>query len=486
MTSEFNILDWPILSLSESDQPSRSDQLLLRDLWGTLILGSSNSGKTSTVGKQLAYGLLRTPSMGGLILTAKAEETQNWIAYAKACGREKDLIVFNAESGHCFDPMHYEFTRPGRGSGDKESIIDFFTILASIGKAEYGQGSEPFWIRGTEQIQRNVLTLLDLAGEPISIASIDRVIKSLPMRPGEVDEESWQTQSYCAQLINATRKRKDSLTADQWSDLNFAMEFLCKAWPAFDERPRSSLAMTWSGMADQFLFNPLNRLFCTGKCSFSPEMTTHNSAIILCDFPMLEHGQHTGRLINAILKLTFQRAWLRRKISESPNPVFLWQDEFHYFVSKFDNFFQTTCRSSRVAVVCLTQNILNLAEELGEQQPGSKTKSFLGNLGTKIFLQQNDVETCNYAADQIGKEYSYLDSYNAGSSQRNESHSSVGGSKQLVHIVDPIAFQRLAKPTSTNPYAQGIVYRGGETFNATKSEQNPKGRNYLSVYFSRE
>src|SRR5580704_5808178 len=73
------------------------------------------------------------------------------------------------------------------------------------------------------------------------------------------------------------------------------------------------------------------------------------------------------------------------------------QDEFQYFVTRRDNFFQQTCRGSRVAVVCLTQNILNLSEELGEAQPGSKTKSFLGNLGLKIFLQQNETETCNYA-----------------------------------------------------------------------------------------
>ena len=69
------------------------------------------------------------------------------------------------------------------------------------------------------------------------------------------------------------------------------------------------------------------------------------------------------------------------KADESPNPVFLWQDEFQYFVTRRDNFFQQTCRGSRVAVVCLTQNILNLAEELGEDQPGSKTKSFLRQSG---------------------------------------------------------------------------------------------------------
>ena len=475
------ILDRTILSLSDKDD------LRLRDLVeGTLITGAPGSGKSSTSGKQLGCGLLRARNSGGLVLTAKAEETANWIAYAKACGREQDVIVFNAESGHSFDPLHYEWTRPGRGAGDLESIIDFFSTLVSIGKKESGHGHDPFWERGNEQLMRNVIKLLDLAGERISIANIDRVIKSLPTKPEEHEQAAWQEQSYCARLIKAIKARKDTLTEDQWSDLDFATQYIFRKWPAFDERPRSSLEMTWSGMADKFLFNPFHRLFCGGKCSFTPEMTTHERKIIICDFPMLEYGHETGRLINIILKLIFQRAWLRRKLDESPNPVFLWQDEFQYFVTRRDNFFQQTCRGSRVAVVCLTQNILNLAEELGEAQPGSKTKSFCGNLAIKIAHQQNEPDTATFMADIIGKEYRYLDSYNAGGADTEKAHASVGGSQQLVHIVEPIEFSRLLKPDSENPLAQAIVYQSGKPFNATKTQRNPKGRNFLSVHFSRE
>jgi hypothetical protein len=475
------ILDRKILSFSDSDHVT-TDQ----GCTGIFVSGSAGTGKSSTSGKQFAYGLLSLPKSGGLILTAKAEETRNWIRYAEDCGRSRDLIVFNAESGHFFDPLHYEFTRPGRGAGDMESIIDFFSTLVSIGKKEQGHGHDPFWERGNEQLMRNVIKLLELAGERTSISNIDRCIKSLPARPGEYEEETWQKESYCAQLIASIRARQDTLTSEQWSDLDFATQFIFKRWPAFDERPRSSLEMTWSGMADKFLFNPFNRLFCGGKCSFTPEMTTHEGKIVICDFPLLEYGHETGRLINIMLKLVFQRAWLRRNLSESPNPVFLWQDEFQYFVTRRDNFFQQTCRGSRVAVVCLTQNILNLSEELGEDQPGSKTKSFLGNLAIKIFHQQNETETCNYAADQIGKEYRYLDNFNAGSGDNDHSHMGVGGSQQLVHIVDPIAFTRLLKPSFSNPYAQAIVYASGQAFNATKTDTNPNGRNYLSVLFSRE
>jgi len=482
MSKRDPILDRPVLSLSESDQ------LCVRDLAeGTLITGAPGSGKSSTSGRQLGYGLLRTPNTGGLVLTAKAEETQNWIDYAKACGREKDLIIFNAESGHSFDPLHYEWTRPGRGAGDLESIIDFFSTLVSIGKKEGGGHShDPFWERGNEQLMRNVIKLLDLAQERVSIANIDRVIKSLPTRPEEHEQATWQEQSYCARLIKAIKQRKESLNEDQWSDLDFATQYIFRKWPAFDERPRSSLEMTWSGMADKFLFNPFHRLFCGGKCSFTPEMTTHDHKIIICDFPLLEYVHETGRLINIILKLIFQRAWLRRKLEESGNPVFLWQDEFQYFVTRRDNFFQQTCRGSRVAVVCLTQNILNLSEELGEEQPGSKTKSFCGNLAIKIAHQQNEPDTATFMADIIGKEYRYLDSYHAGGADTREAHASVGGSQQLVHIVEPIEFSRLMKPDAQNPYAQAIVYQSGKPFNATKTERNPKGRNFLTVLFSRE
>jgi hypothetical protein len=334
---------------------------------------------------------------------------------------------------------------------------------------------------------RNVIKLLDLADERISIASIDRVIKSLPTRPEEHEEAAWQRDSYCAQLIAQVRARQETLMPDQWSDLEFCTQFIFRRWPAFDERPRSSLEMTWAGLADKFLFNPLNRLFCSGQCTFTPEMAMDDSKLIIIDFPILLFGMQVGQIVNCLLKLIFQRAWLRRDVTKSPNPQFLWQDEFQYFITRRDNFFQQTCRGSRVAVVCLTQNILCLSEELGEAQPGSKTKSFLGNLGMKIFHQQNESETSQYASDLVGKSYRFLDNYSSGqTSENNHSNFSAGGSRQLTAIVEPVEFSRLLKPDSRNPYAQAIVLQAGKPFIASKTAQNPMGDSYLSVLFSRD
>jgi hypothetical protein len=91
-------------------------------------------------------------------------------------------------------------------------IIDFFSTLVSIRKKEMGHGHDPFWERGNEQVMRNVIKLLELAGERISIASIDRVIKSLPTRPGQFEEEGWQKDPYCAQLIESIKARRGTLT----------------------------------------------------------------------------------------------------------------------------------------------------------------------------------------------------------------------------------------------------------------------------------
>ena len=82
-------------------------------------------------------------------------------------------------------------------------------------------------------------------------------------------------------------------------------------------------------------------------------------------------------------------------------------------------------------------------EEFGEQQPGSKTLGFLGLIGTKIFLANNETLTNEYAANQIGKDYRFMEGWNAGENNRHH-HTGVSGNKQLVHLIEPISFPAIA------------------------------------------
>ena len=74
---------------------------------GTLILGSTGSGKSSGPGTYAAKAMLKA-GFGMCVLCAKPDERYRWEAYAKEMGREDDLIVFNKESGLQFDFLQYD------------------------------------------------------------------------------------------------------------------------------------------------------------------------------------------------------------------------------------------------------------------------------------------------------------------------------------------------------------------------------------------
>lgn len=483
MSSRYeSILDRPIISLSDSDH------LSFRQMSGILGIGDPGSGKSSALGKQFFCGFARA-GCGALCHAIKSDDAETFISWARESGRERDVVVFNEASGLRFDPLAYEWTRSGvRGGGDAESIITYFSTLLTLSHPQSGGGNERFWELAAEQAMRNAIKLIQLANEPLSIVNVHRAISSFPDHPGQQDEQGWEEHSYTASLINAIRGRKETLSETQWQDLETATEFVFHRWAALDERPRSSIAMTFAGMADKFLFHPLRGIFASGAYDFTPEQITHEQKILIIDYPILEYGKETARLINVMVQLTCQRAWLRHQYKPGCcNGAFLYMDEFQLLMHKFQNHFVQVSRSSGVAVIALTQTLLNLAEELGESHLGAKTKAFLANLGIKIALRSTCPDTCTYYSDVIGKTYRYMDNFSAGSGgNEGQSHTSFGGSRQLVYQVEPYEFTSLARPDGQNPLAEAMVFCGGDHFNATRTDKCPLGRNHLQVHFSRE
>jgi len=332
---------------------------------------------------------------------------------------------------------------------------------------------------------RAVLIILSLAGERISITSINDAIVSLPIYPGQIETPEWQN-TYVGRLVDQNiRARKDTLTKAQVLDLNNAVRFALELWPAEDPRTRSNILSTWTGMASKFVYSPLRELFSSGTFSFTPSETTHQHKIVIVDMPVLEYGRDVSRLCQILLKIAFQKAWLRHQYKPGCcNGAFLFQDEFSMLMHKHEGHFHSVCRGSAIAPICITPNISAIAaEEFGENDIGSRTSDFLGNLPVKIFHRQTDIRTCEFAANTIGKHWMPISSYGASTGQ---SHAHVGGQMQLVHIVDPLAFTELLKPSGQNVFADAIVYKGGSAFEATKTETNPQGLNYLRVRFSRD
>ena len=475
------VLDREILSLSETDI------VRFRDIieGGCLITGGLGSGKSSTSAKDLALSFL-TSGFGGLVLTVKSDETPHWIEYAKQTGRFNDLIIFNAGSGLSFDPLAYIWTAGGRAAAQIETIVELFTVLMAVGKVYQPSSGERYFEQAVEELMRAALITLSNAEEPISINNIHRLISSLPLEKGQIDEEAWQEASYCSAVVGKLRQRKESFSQQQWDDLDIAIVYLLERWPNLDPRTRSNIESTWSGMASKFTYSPFREMFSSGRFDFTPEQVTHERKIILVDMPVLEYGRETSRLCQILVKIICQRAWLRHQYKRGCcNGAFLFQDEFALLMQRHEAQFHMVCRSSAIAPICITPNILNIAaEEFGEQQPGAKTLGFLGLLSLKIFHANNETQTNEYAANQIGKVWTYIDGWNAGGSESHH-HNGMSGTKQLVHLLEPIELTRLAKPDGESPLSEAIVYMSGRSFNATKTQNRPQGLPFLRVHFSR-
>jgi hypothetical protein len=483
MQAPQDILDRAMVRLSDSDN------LRFRDLieGATLITGGLGSGKSSTSGRAFALAFLNA-GLGGLVLTVKSDETANFIEYARITGRTKDLIIFNARSGLTFDPLAYAWNIPGRAAAHIETIVELFTTLMSVGKVYTASSGERYFEFAVEELMRAILIAKSNAGEAISITSIHNIVTSLPSSQEQVDDPGWLNNSPCGQLVLKLRERRASFDESHWADLDIALVFMLEKWPRLDYRTRSNIESTWSGMASKFAYDPFRSLFCSGKFSFTPEQTTHEHKIVIVDMPVLEYGRETSRLSQILIKIMFQRAWLRHQYKRGCcHGGFIFQDEFALLMHRNENHFHMVCRGSAIAPVCITPNILNIAaEEFGEQTPGSKTFGFLGLLSVKLFHAQNEMQTCEYASQQIGKEWRDIGGWTINSGENSQSHTGVTGHKQLVNIIEPNEFTRLVKPDGANPWSQAIVYMSGRSFNASKTAERPEGRNFLPVFFSRE
>jgi hypothetical protein len=356
-----------------------------------------------------------------------------------------------------------------------------------VGKNHQHSSEAQYFERAVEELLRAALVVLSNAGELISITSLHRLISSLPQEEGIADTEEWQKSSECARILEQLKSRYATLSVSSKDDLDIAVVHLLSKWASLDYRTRSNIESTFSGMSSRFVYDPFRSLFCSGRYDFTPEQITHEGKILIVDMPALEYGRQTSRICQVLIKLIFQRAWLRHQYTPGCcNGAVLFQDEFPFLMHRDESHFHTVCRGSAIAPICACQNILTLAsEEFGEDTPGAKTLGFLGLFGTKVFMANNEMQSNNFAADQIGREWRFIEGWNAGEGQHGSSHLGVTGGKQLVHLVDPIEFTRLMRPDGENPLAEGILHMNGRSFNATKTQNRPQGLPYLRVHFSR-
>lgn len=517
-------LAYPLLQLQNADK----DRPDVRDVWrledavrGVQIFGGIGSGKTSGSGRELALAYLQN-GYGGIVLCGKVDEKDNWLQYAKETNRLEDVIVFEPHGPYTFNPLQYEMNRSkDEGGGHTANIVSLFLSLVKMGnRLEGGSeglgGREPFWILALKRGKTLGIDLLRQAklgkqlvgGQSgsefdLTVVNISKLFRDMPIGqghfrkfskltpPSSYDQhaalQEWADQSYTIyaltwasayvghlekQLDNQGDRNGNSTSElrqkseSETRALEAVSSYFLSEFPQLAEKTRSSILEHLFAFATPFRSGILADHFAVGT---SPEILpeeTFKGKIIILNWPVKKYLD-IGIYAQSMCKTMWQQAVERRFIDKTTRPVFMWIDEAQYFISNEDMLFQTTARSSRACTVLLSQNISNYYACMGGSNARAFVDSLLGNLATKIFHNNNDAVTNEWAAETIAKDY-------RGNLTLGDSGSTIGEEFQYQFL--PKNFTILLTGGKTN---HGIV----EAVVTVAGREWSNGKNFLKTNF---
>lgn len=488
-------LDTPILNLSGS--LTVSQWTARQAVEGVQIFGGIGSGKSSGSGRTLALKYLKA-GFGGLVLTVKPEEKNEWQEYCELTGRLNDLIIVAPGQQQYFNFLEYE----SQGDGMTENIVQVLKTVIRASEEKGGNsgggGNDSFWETALDMLLFNVVDLCKLAYGSVSIQAIYDIVQSLPKAEKE-NKESLYSKAFKAarskvlekamvwqaaqdpnwiEQLKANGGYGEAIAEATAEGRTFKMidQFFNESFKALSEKTRSIIDFSFAGFLFRLLREPVFSLFCNNQSTFTPEDSLKGK-IILIDLPIKRYHK-IGRDCQILVKYIWQRAMEKRDISTNKRPVFLFADEAQNFIHELDAEFQATARSSRVATVYISQNIPNYHANMGGLKSDFRVQSFLGTLGTKIFHANADVETNKYASELIGD--GYFEDTSKTATVAGQFSSSRTKSLKIDRIVRPEEFNQLKTGGDLNEKkVEGYIHVQGTTI-------KQDGSNHAKILFDQD
>ncbi len=453
------------------------DAVTLKDLYsGTQIFGSTGSGKTSGSMAALCKGLFSVGA-GALCLCAKRDDSVLYRQYARACGREDDVMRFGPDSGL----LHYNFidselSRRDSGAGLVTNLTALLSTVSALGDGGKGGGSgngeNVYFQKASDQLCRNSLEILVRANGKVTIPDLQLFVATAPNSLDQVASREWQASSYCFECLR--RAEKATKNESQRKDYELAVSYFMNEWAPMSGRTRSSILSMLTSSLDLLSRGAARDLLSSPASNVSPEMCW-DGAIVIVDIPALLYHD-VARLIGVIMKFCWQRAAMRRDLSKGDRPMAIIVDESHLFAAAPDWEFQAVARGTNTATIYATQSISNYSEVFG-QNSEARVHSLLGNLQNQLFHQLTDTKTVSYVQELIGRRRQtffngsisnsggWMDALLPGSDRQSVSG---GFSESFEHELQARDLNSLAKGGPAHNFnVSAILYQGGKTFKAT-------------------
>lgn len=407
--------DEPILKFATGETLSR--RALTESL---LVMASVGKGKTTLLRTPLC-GMLRD-GFGGLVPVVKGSLVDDVVRFVRAEGRERDLIVLRPGGGHVFNPFKNE-SRPDEAAA---LLAELSEVLA--GRKREGE-SEAFWREQLAIILRHLFTLCQVACGRLDMVVAAELFDGRANTVAQAADPLWREASVLGRVLKTVVAQTDAEIQD-------AVTYFEKTYPAHGDRLQGSLAATVSVVFDHLRRPPLRQLF-TGRSTFTMDDLLDRGKICVVALPVLDSA--AGRVANALVQFCFCRAAVKRARAYYS---FLILDECQELVTRELMGKLAVLREFRVASVLLTQNLAVLDERIGE----TAREGLCGLMGTKVFGAQTQAATRQWASEQIGKSKTPVRSKTNGrTSGRGGGGTSfsVSEHEQWDYRVSPLTFAQL-------------------------------------------
>ncbi len=451
-------LDLPLVRFSDR----KEDIWTLQDaITGVLVIGETGAGKSSGPANLIA-GKFLNAGFGGIVLCHKSEESDIWVKRLKRANRGSDIRVFGIDSPFRYNFLDFESQTKGSGLDQIDNLVNLLRDIASVRRTAPIGNDASFWVPMQKLLIRNCLSLLILAGEPLSLKSMNELIQSSPGSIQETEDKRWQDKSYLYAMLEKADTRHRA-----HPEFSAVEKFWMYTRAKLPDKTRATIDAEFLGLSD----GPLSR----GKLSELFSDVTNidptecfDGKVIIVNVPVEEYLE-AGQYAALIWATAFMRATMRRSYKAPVDrPVFLFADEAQSFSTEKDAEYHAACRSKGVCVVRMTQNIPGWVKSYGGGQLAQITvDSILGNLCTKILMQNSDPVTNAWATKMIAKDLEYKHSLsNSGStSSANGFNASASVNETREDSCSPEEFMGLKNGGPKNNYiVEAVVFQSGRLF----------------------
>lgn len=446
-----------------SEHKHADDMILLKDLMEhILVVGSTGSGKTSTVGYYLCRGIMQAKEKIGMVVFQYKDDTQQWLDWAAKFGRAEDVIVIDDHDTNVFNILE------GYQNQDANSAVETLAVLSELSVKSGGEKqSEPYWEIMMRQRLHRLVLLNQLSGEPLNPLTLFKIHSSAPQLPEQLHDTDFHTASFCWQMLAKAQARMGA----HHPKFQLVEEYFVRVMPYMADKTQSSILSIAGGVLEPFVNSDLlQNLFC-GSTNLSLDVLLSGKIVIL-NLPIQKH-HYAGRVAQMLFKHVLQKRIEGRDLVQMPHPVIFFLDEYQHLISKHDTLFMSTARSSRAGMLMMTQNISSLYAQVGGSGSIAEqnVNSLLALANHKIFLAQNNHVTNEFAAKTIGMGLHQLTS---SSTDMQRMAGNAGVSESYHYQVMPTEFTMLKRGgVAHNHLVEAIITATGKRFS--------NGRNYLHL-----